>query len=102
MSYIKFTDKMPPDTDQEILIRKINEKSSTLTPANEIWFDISRDEIDLWEWIPTGDGDICGKCKFWDKSKEFTTPFNKTECANPNSVYRTVYFNIKLNCGLYE
>lgn len=54
-TWTKCKEKMPPDSDVEIYIRKVNHSEvhyceAILTPANEIWFDIDPNEIDLWEW----------------------------------------------------
>ena len=42
--------QMPPDTDEEIFIRKLDCTEWQQTPANEIWVDISKDNAYEWEW----------------------------------------------------
>lgn len=44
------TTQMPPDNDEEIFIRKVDGSEWHQTPANEIYFEVSTDEIDKWEW----------------------------------------------------
>lgn len=52
IKWIKCSERMPPDDDREIFIRKLNCSEWQQTPANEIWFDIDPDELYQWEWIP--------------------------------------------------
>lgn len=50
MNWIQMSKQMPPDTDEEIFIRKIDGSEWQQTPANEIWLDVSKDTAHEWEW----------------------------------------------------
>ena len=52
INWTKCSERMPPDDDSEIFIRKLNCSEWQQTPANEIWLDIDPDELYQWEWIP--------------------------------------------------
>ena len=52
INWIKCSERMPPDDDSEIFIRKLNCSEWQQTPSNEIWLDIDPDELYQWEWIP--------------------------------------------------
>ena len=50
--WTKCSERMPPDDDIEILIRKVDCVDFIQTPANEIWYDINDEELHRWEWTP--------------------------------------------------
>ena len=52
ITWTKCSERMPPDDDREIFIRKIDSVEIQQTPANEIWYEIDSQEEDQWEWAP--------------------------------------------------
>ncbi len=50
MHWIPMSKQMPPDTDEEIFLRKLDCTEWQQTPANEIWLDISIASAYEWEW----------------------------------------------------
>ena len=50
--WTKCSERMPPDDDIEILIRKVDCVDFIQTPANEIWYDINPEDVNGWEWTP--------------------------------------------------
>lgn len=52
IEWIKCSERMPPDDDSEIFIKRKSTGESIQTPAREIWFDINPDMLDDWEWAP--------------------------------------------------
>ena len=52
IKWIKCSERMPPDDDSEIFIRKLNCIEYQQTPANEIWFDVDPEDLYKFEWMP--------------------------------------------------
>lgn len=50
IKWIKCLDEWPPDSDIEIVIRKIDNDDIIFTPANEIYFEVGEDNAHEWEW----------------------------------------------------
>lgn len=57
INWVKCAEQMPPVDETEIIIRRVNStwKNGTevyQTPADQLWMEVSEENIQDWEWIP--------------------------------------------------
>ena len=57
ISWIKCAEQMPPVDETEIVIRRVNSPWTKgievyQTPADQLWMEVSEENIQDWEWSP--------------------------------------------------